>query len=66
MSSNDPRESDISIKCIWTCGLCSAVCRDMAISYRPDSVEVDKSVCSGCLVCVKVCPAGMLGEETFA
>ena len=66
MSSNEPRESNLIVKCIWACGLCSAVCRERAISYSSDLVEVDGSACSGCLVCVGVCPAGILGEETFA
>jgi ferredoxin len=66
LSSEEPWDRDLIIRCIWTCGLCSAVCCDRAISYMPDSVKVDRSACTRCLVCVEVCPAGILGEKAFA
>ena len=55
-----------SVVCVWKCGICSAVCKDDAITYGSDGLRVDLAACSGCGICVRACPAGILEEEAFA
>lgn len=66
MPDSRPVDENLTVTCVWRCGLCSAVCADEAITYGAREVEVNRSGCSRCLVCVMVCPAGILREETFA
>ena len=58
------RES-IVIDCEWMCGICSAVCREDAITSEAGRVRVDRGRCSRCKVCVRLCPAGILKDGTF-
>jgi Pyruvate/2-oxoacid:ferredoxin oxidoreductase delta subunit len=65
LSDEIPAGDNPTAACLWQCGVCSAVCADRAIAYRPGGLVVDRSRCSGCLICVRVCPAGILEEKTF-
>ena len=55
----------MSISCKWMCGVCSAVCREDALACGAASVRVDPLRCTGCLVCVRLCPAGILEDRTL-
>jgi Pyruvate/2-oxoacid:ferredoxin oxidoreductase delta subunit len=62
----ESRPENIRFACLWQCGICIAVCGDSAISHSSDGFEIDLTACSGCMVCVKTCPAGIIGEDLFA
>jgi ferredoxin len=59
------RTGVVALACSWMCGICSAVCRDDAVSLDGDRIRIDPERCSRCLVCVRLCPAGILEEETI-
>ncbi len=66
MSNRESQDRGLVVTCTWTCGVCSAVCSDRAVAYGSGDVMIDMTACSRCLICTKVCPAGILEEETFA
>ena len=59
------RRESIDISCEWMCGVCGAVCREDAIVCEAGTVRVDPGRCSRCLVCVRLCPMGILEDGTF-
>jgi len=59
------RAESIDISCRWMCGVCGAVCREDAIACEGESVRVDPERCTRCLVCVRLCPMGILEDRTF-
>ena len=59
------RSETVCVSCTWMCGLCSAVCWEDAIVCEGESVRVDPERCSHCLVCVRLCPMGILEDRTF-
>lgn len=62
---NEAGNRVLEIPCSWMCGICSAVCRDDAAALDADTVRIDPDRCSRCLVCVRLCPAGILKDGTF-
>jgi Fe-S-cluster-containing hydrogenase component 2 len=65
LPGNKPESKTLEFVCEWQCGICIAVCRDRAVSYRPGGIEIDRAACSGCMLCVKICPAGIIREDRF-
>jgi Fe-S-cluster-containing hydrogenase component 2 len=59
------RIDSIEVSCKWMCGVCGAVCPEDAIACEAGTVRVDPEVCSRCLTCVRLCPAGILEDGTF-
>ena len=59
------RRESVEIACEWVCGICGAVCMEDAIACEGGRVKVDTGRCSRCLVCVRLCPAGILEDGTF-
>lgn len=59
------RSESVCVSCEWMCGVCSAVCREDAIACEGGGVRVDPERCIRCLVCVRLCPAGILEDRTF-
>jgi len=59
------RSEAVYIGCTWMCGVCSAVCREDAIVCDGGSVRVNPERCCRCLVCVRLCPVGILEDRTF-
>ncbi|MFH1220571.1 MAG: 4Fe-4S dicluster domain-containing protein [Candidatus Eisenbacteria bacterium] len=66
MSSEAAPGSYLEIPCIWKCSVCSAVCAGQAINLEGDGVRIDLDTCSKCAACVRVCPAGLIGEDALA
>lgn len=44
------------------CGGCIDLCQFIAISMIEDVVTIDPEICTGCKICVKVCPVGAPAE----
>ena len=44
------------------CGGCVAVCKNNAITVYFNHWEVDKDLCSECLICKKVCPMDAISK----
>lgn len=65
MSASESSEKTLLVECDWECGVCSAVCKQHAVSYGEGHVRISSRLCSRCMVCVKVCPAGLLEEHAF-
>jgi Fe-S-cluster-containing hydrogenase component 2 len=59
------RRESVEIACEWMCGICGGVCMEDAIVLEAGRIRVDPETCSRCLVCVRLCPAGILEEGTF-
>ncbi len=55
----------LSIGCAWMCGVCSAVCRDDAVALDSDEIRIDRGRCTRCLVCARLCPAGILEDSAL-
>jgi len=54
------------IDCEWACFVCSAVCPKQAVTYEDGKIEIDLQRCCKCLVCVRICPVGKMGESDLA
>jgi Fe-S-cluster-containing hydrogenase component 2 len=65
--SDEPTRSDcLFVRCSWKCGLCLAVCREAAITSDSGDIGIRRDMCSRCMLCVRLCPVGILREEIFA
>jgi Fe-S-cluster-containing hydrogenase component 2 len=53
----------VGVKCRFDCGACSAACPSGAIRETAAGVSIDRSVCSKCKICIRLCPAGLIGDE---
>ncbi len=66
MSNSESKPDNFVFRCIWKCGVCVSVCAENAISHGSEIFNIDRVVCSRCLVCVRICPAGIIEEDLFA
>ena len=66
MPGSESKAHKSEFKCVWGCGICVAVCRENAVSHASEIFIIDRIACSECLLCVKMCPAGIIEEDLFA
>jgi Fe-S-cluster-containing hydrogenase component 2 len=66
LSDSKSKPRNLEFTCIWKCGICISVCAENAISDGSDLFTVNEVRCSGCLACVRACPAGVIEEDLFA
>jgi len=55
-----PSPGDYRIHLCDQCGLCADNCQEEAIILDDGAYIVDPGRCTGCLICVDVCPAGVM------
>jgi formate hydrogenlyase subunit 6/NADH:ubiquinone oxidoreductase subunit I len=46
-------------RCLY-CGVCEAVCPNLAITVFPARIELQKDKCIGCDLCIGACPMGAI------
>ena len=58
--------AELQAEACTRCGKCAVACRDggyQAISLEGGRPQIDRGLCSGCSLCVQVCPAGALAMQ---
>ena len=58
-----PAPGDYRIHLCDQCGECADNCPEDAIQFAEGAFRVDADACSGCLICVEVCPRDVMYER---
>jgi Fe-S-cluster-containing hydrogenase component 2 len=58
-----PAPGDYRVHLCDQCGECAANCPEEAIHSENGVFVVDTDSCTGCLLCVEVCPQGVMFEQ---
>lgn len=58
-----PAPGDYRIHLCDQCGVCADNCPEDAIQLQAGAFIVDPDACTGCLICVEICPHNVMFEQ---
>ncbi len=58
-----PAPGDYRIHLCDECGECADNCPEEAIRLEGEVFEVESNLCTGCLICVEICPRGVMFKQ---